>query len=75
MLQFFMFIHFRVVDWKIFSLRFFSWFVKFTTYLEVSGKVSIAGAAVTFAVADTAAELLPFSRASNTSIGNFQSGR
>lgn len=53
----------------------FSRFVKFTTHLEVSEKISIAGAAATFAVADTAAELLPFSRASNTLIDNFQSSR
>lgn len=53
----------------------FNRFVKFTTHLEVSGKVSIADAAATFAVAGTAAELLPFSRASDTSTGNFQSGR
>lgn len=47
---FFIFIHLRVVDWEnVFAP--FSRFVKFTTHLEVSGKVSIAGAAAIFAVA------------------------
>lgn len=70
---FFMFMHLRVVDGEnVFAP--FNRFVKFTTHLEVSGKVSIAGAAATFAFAGTA-ELLPFSRASDTSTGNFQSGR
>lgn len=68
----------RKVSMHTLLLSWHARFVKFATHLEVSGKLSIAGARSIHRSAtplSVAGELLLFSRASNTSTGNFQSGR